>query len=64
MPGLSPTDWLQSALKPLFKGGDKDQCGEKCTDMQAMPVGKLSKREQIKESYQKMYGKKNIIVDN
>ena len=22
--GLSPTDWLQSELKPLFKGGDKD----------------------------------------
>ena len=32
---------------------DGEQCGEKCTGMRAMPVGKLSK---IQESYPKIYG--------
>ena len=40
------------------------QCGENCTGMQAMPVGKLSKTGKIKESYQNIYGQMSIDVEN
>ena len=40
------------------------QCGENCTGMRAMPVGKLSKTEKIKESYQNIYGQMSINVEN
>ena len=40
------------------------QCGENCTGMRAMPVGKLSKTGKIKESYQNIYGQMSINVEN
>ena len=43
---------------------DDDQCGENCTGMRAMPVGKLSKTGRIKESYQNIYGQIIINVEN
>ena len=40
------------------------QCGENCTGMRAMPVGKLSKTGKIKESYQNIYSQMSINVEN
>ena len=40
------------------------QCGENCTGMGAMPVGKLSKTGKIQESYQNIYGQMSINVAN
>ena len=40
------------------------QCGENCTGMGAMPVGKLSKTGKIQESYQNIYGQMSINVKN
>ena len=46
------------AVPPLNK------CGENCTGMRAMPVGKLSKTGKIKECYQNIYGQMSINVEN
>ena len=46
------------------KQGHNAQCGENCTGMRAMPVGKLSKTGKIKESYQNIYGQMSINVEN
>ena len=40
------------------------QCGENCTGMRAMPVGKLSKTGKIKESYQNIHGQMSKNVEN
>ena len=48
--------------KEIDKGKDKTQCGGKCTGMRAMPIGKLSKIGQIKESYRKIYGQMSMNV--
>ena len=48
----------------MYVDGRLHQCGENCTGMRAMPVGKLSKTGKIKESYQNIYGQMSINVKN
>ena len=61
---LPPEKIINTWDDKFVQGTKNNQCGENCTGMRAMPVGKLSKTGKIKESYQNIYGQISKNVEN